>query len=272
MGKADVKDFFAAPVRMHIKTILPNLLREKRVSIFEVEDYLPELSEKLKAKISEEMADYGISLEKLWIHGVQKPEKDPFYIALNRQRGEKVTLVNQGEIDLQRAEYQRRVEIIGHAGTVQKRKMDIDAQRYKQEQLGFTYQQARGFDVMEKIAENEGSGSDLRNAAMGIGMGFGIGGTFSDAITNISNNTMMSGLNDAVKPSTAWNDDIPNDAPEMINLKKQMPSSSSKDDNDMNMFKRKIEKLTMMKDAGLLSDEELAVQKKLILDEIKQEK
>lgn len=268
LNQESIKNYFKAPITTHIKTMLPNILREKCVPIFEVESYLSELSEILKVRISDEMADYGIALEKFWVNTIIKPENDPFYITLNRQRGEKVTLVNQGEIDMQRADYQRRVGIIGHTGEVQKRKMDIDAKRYEQEQLGFTYQQERGFDVMEKIAENEGSGSDLRNAAMGIGMGFGVGGVFSDAITNISNNTMMSSLTEQVTPPPVQHNSF-DDIPGMIDLKEEVPSIVRSKDDDMNIFKKKLEKLAMMKEAGLLTEEEFAEQKKLLLDDLK---
>lgn len=268
LDQETIKKYFKAPITTHIKTMLPNILREKCVPIFEVESYLSELSEILKIRISSEMADYGIALEKFWVNTILKPENDPFYITLNRQRGEKVTLVNQGEIDMQRADYQRRVGIIDHTGEVQKRKMDIDAKRYEQEQLGFTYQQERGFDVMEKVAENEGSGSDLRNAAMGIGMGFGVGGAFGDAITNISNNTMMSSLTEPVTPPSTPNDAF-NGMPGMIDLKNEPSTPVKSKDDDMNEFKKKLEKLSMMKEAGLLSEEEFAEQKKLLLDEIR---
>lgn len=268
LDQETIKKYFKAPITTHIKTMLPNILREKCVPIFEVESYLSELSEILKARISDEMADYGIALEKFWVNTILKPENDPFYITLNRQRGEKVTLVNQGEIDMQRADYQRRIGIIDHTGEVQKRKMDIDAKRYEQEQLGFTYQQERGFDVMEKVAENEGSGSDLRNAAMGIGMGFGVGGAFGDAITNISNNTMMSSLTDPVTPPPAQNDSF-GGIPGMIDLKEETSAPAKSNDDDMSAFKKKLEKLNMMKEAGLLSEEEFAEQKKLLLEEIR---
>lgn len=268
LNQESIKNYFKAPITTHIKTMLPNILREKCVPIFEVESYLSELSEILKVRVSDEMADYGIALEKFWVNTIIKPENDPFYITLNRQRGEKVTLVNQGEIDMQRADYQRRVGIIGHTGEVQKRKMDIDAKRYEQEQLGFTYQQERGFDVMEKIAENEGSGSDLRNAAMGIGMGFGVGGVFSDAITNISNNTMMSSLTEQVTSPPVQHNSF-DDIPGMIDLKEEVPSIVRSKDDDMNIFKKKLEKLAMMKEAGLLTEEEFAEQKKLLLDDLK---
>ena len=274
LDQETIKRYFKTPITTHIKTMLPSILREKGVSIFELEAYLTELSEALKNRISVEMADYGIALEKFWINTILKPEDDPFYITLNRQRGEKVTLANQGELDLQKADYQRRVGLIDHTGEVQKRRMDIDAKRYEQEQLGFTYQQERGFDVMEKVAQNEGSGSDLRNAAMGIGMGFGVGGAFGDALTNISNNTMMSSLTDPMAPP-AQADPMGGGIPGMIDLKENAPAPAKAQpkeesaEDEMARFKRQLDKFVMLKEAGVLTEEEFIQQKNELIAEIK---
>ena len=150
-----LKNYFKAPINTLAKTLLPNIFRSKQISIFELEEYLSEVSELLRAEISKEMDDYGIVLEKFWINAILKPETDQIYIDLRRQRGEKITLANQGELDAQRAENLRRVSVIEHTGVAQKERIDVDTQRYKQEQLGITYIQERGFDVMEKIAGNE---------------------------------------------------------------------------------------------------------------------
>lgn len=262
-----IKKYFKTPITTHIKTLLPKILREKGYSIFEVETSLSEISDILKSRISEEMADYGIVLEKFWINTILKPENDPLYTTLNRQRGERVSLVNQGEIDMQRADYQRKVEVIQHTGEVQKKKMDIDTKKYEQDQLGYTYQQDRGFDVMEKIAENEGSGSDLRNAAMGIGMGFGVGGAFGDALTNISNNTMMSSLMEPVIPVQSSSEDQFN-TPEMIDLEKKEAKSETHNVGNSDDFKEKIKKLKMLLEEGVITEDEFQEYKMELLKEI----
>lgn len=266
LNQESIKKYFKAPITMHIKTMLPNILREKCVSIFELEAFLPELSGILKNKIADEMEDYGVSLEKFWINNILLPENDPFYKVLNTQRGEQVTIVNQGELDIQKAEYERRVDIIGHTGEIQKRRMDIETQRYEQEQLGYTYQQARGFDVMQKIAENEGSGSDLRNMAIGAGVGFGMGGTFGDIVQNISNNTMMSSLMDPVNPAPITTD-ISGNIPGMISLKEDVSAQHTEED-EMELFKKRLTKLKMMYESGLLSEEEFATEKRQLLKDL----
>lgn len=275
LDQEKIKKFFKAPITMHIKTMLPQILKEKGVSIFDVETDLSELAKVLKIKISEEMSDYGVSLEKFWINTILKPETDEYYIKINRQRAEKIALANQGELDLQRADIERKVGIISHAGTVEQTKMDIDMECYKQKQLGYTYQQGRGFDVMEEVARNEGSGSDLRNAAMGVGMGFGVGGTFGDVIANISNNTMMPGLMEPanMEPvnSIARQGKALDTVPGMISLKEEMTESINEEgetDEDMLVFKKKVEKLVFMRDKGMVTDEEFSIQKRMLLKEI----
>ena len=128
---------------------------------------------------------------------------------------------------------------------------------------------------MEKVAQNEGSGSDLRNAAMGIGMGFGVGGAFGDALTNISNNTMMSSLTDPMAPP-AQADSMGGGIPGMIDLRDTTATAPAKAqqreesaEDEMTLFKRKLDKLVMMKDAGILTDEEFAEQKNELIAEIK---
>lgn len=264
LDQETIKKYFKGPITMHIKTMLPNILRENMISIFDVENDLSGLSDILKKRISAEMADYGVSLEKFWISTILKPENDPTYKLLARQRAERVTLVNQGEIDAQRAAYEAKAGVIRHGGEVKKKKMDIDTQRYEQEQLGFTYQQRRGFDVMEEVAQNEGTGSDLRNAAMGLGIGFGAGGAFGQAMTDISQATGFSSLTTPVTPAPTVSEGK-SEVPGMISLKDE---ESKSEENEMEVFQKKVKKLQMMKESGLLTEEEFNKQKKALLESL----
>lgn len=271
-----LKRYFKVPITMHIKTMLPGLLQERNLSIFEVESSLTELSDIMRVRISQEMADYGVALEKFWISTIIKPKEDKFYNTLNYQRGEKKSIVQQGELDLQCADYQRRIGLIDYAGVIQKQKMDIEAQRYRQEQLGYTYQQARSFDVMEKMAANEGVG-DLQNAALGLGVGFGVGGTFGNAMKGVIDETLSS----AMKPPQplkqeqqveASVDSVP--VADIPMTKQTNPASEpvsecqKSQDVDIESFKVKIQKLTLMKDAGFLTDDAFDLQKSMLLNEI----
>lgn len=278
--------YFKTPITMHVKSLLPKLLQEKGVSIFEVEAYLPELSEQLKEKVSREMLDYGVKLVKFWINAISKPENDPVYRTLLRQRAERVTLVNQGEIDMQRANYDTQVQLIHHNAVAQKEKMNIDVKKYEQDILGYSWQMKEQMDVMKRLADNEGSGSDIRNMLTGASVGFGIGGTISQMFNNVAVSTMGSGMVDTpvsqcdidnISQSKIGGDDVPG----VVNLKeeisqdniihKSMHSGSKNkefEDDSIDIFKKKIEKLKELKNEGLITDEEFEQRKIDLLDSI----
>lgn len=278
--------YFKTPITMHVKSLLPKLLQEKGVSIFEVEAYLPELSEQLKEKVSREMLDYGVKLVKFWINAISKPENDPVYRTLLRQRAERVTLVNQGEIDMQRANYDTQVQLIHHNAVAQKEKMNIDVKKYEQDILGYSWQMKEQMDVMKRLADNEGSGSDIRNMLTGASVGFGIGGTISQMFNNVAVSTMGSGMVDTpvsqcdidnISQSKIGGDDVPG----VVNLKeeisqdniihKSMHSGSKNkelEDDSIDIFKKKIEKLKELKNEGLITDEEFEQRKNDLLDSI----
>ena len=60
-----------------------------------------------------------------------------------------------------------------------------DSRRYSQENEGYSYQQKRGFDVLEKMVENEGNSNDLFHAGLGLSTGIGIGKEINKNISNI---------------------------------------------------------------------------------------
>ena len=98
----------------------------------------------------------------------------------------------------------------------------------------------RGFDIAEKVAQNEAVG-EFTNMGVGFGTMAGVGGAVGGMVGGMMNDAM----NTATAPAT--------------------PSSAG---NDMTTFKAKVEKLTMMKEVGLLSEEEFNSMKAKLLSEI----
>ena len=80
----------------------------------------------------------------------------------------------------------------------------------------------------------------------------------------------MSSLTEPVTPPSTPSDSL-GGMPGMIDLKDEESTPATSKDDDMSKFKKKLEKLAMMKEAGILSDEEFAEQKKMLLDEIRGE-
>ena len=91
-----------------------------------------------------------------------------------------------------------------------------------------------GFDVARDLAQNEASG-DMTNLGIGLGMMGGVAKTMGD----IMGDTLGAATNDPVQT-----------------------------DNGMDAFKLKLEKLKLMKESGLLSDEEFANAKMALLKDL----
>lgn len=253
-------EYFKSAITMHIKDLLPKLLKEKKASIFEVENYLPEVSEKLRFKINEEMTEYGVEVVKLWTEAVVKPENDPLYQRVARIRADQSTIIQQGQLDLQKADFERRETEIRNAA-------EINVEKYRQDTLGYTYQQQRAYDVMQDMAKNEGTGSDIRNAFVGMGVGFGTAGVMGKAFENVANETFGEGL---FSSNQAINKEIEEDnyIPGMVNLDNEQEDDNSSfrkentteivnesETSAMDTFEDKVKKLKIMYDNGLIKKE-----------------
>lgn len=258
-----LKKYFKTPITAYIKSLLPNILRENKISIFEREAYLVNISEVLKEKISREMEDYGIALEKFWINTIVTPEDDEIFRTIRRQRGESVTLENQGRLDIRRTEIEKQKSLIMYSGEIEKGKMDIDVKKYEKEQLGADYLFTnRKFDVAEKLAENEGTGSDLRNSMIGLGIGMGAGAPFGRMMGDIVDST-VSGFSETGKEKIQKANST--DFPGMVKLESEAENLS---DNNWADIEQRLARILDLKEKGLISQEDYEKKKEKILNEI----
>lgn len=76
----------------------------------------------------------------------------------------------------------------------QKIVIDSKAQAVKREQEGYSYQQERGFDVAEKVAQNE-SVSQFTNMGVGLGTMAGVSGALGGMVgSNVREAVSEAGL------------------------------------------------------------------------------
>lgn len=119
--------------------------------------------------------------------------------------------------------------------------IDSQAQATKRAQEGYTYAQERGFDVAEKVAQNEAVGQ-FTNMGVGLGTMAGVGGAVGGVVGNAVNGAMQA----AAEP----------------------PAPAAQPADEMAAFKAKVEKLGIMKESGLITDEEFAAMKAELLKNI----
>ena len=263
LSQSRLVDYFRAFLMTKVKSYIAQTMKAKAISIFEIDEHLTSFSEDIRNLLVPDFLDYGVALEKFFVTSVLKPDGEPQYEKFKE-------LHFRQYADIAEASLNQRVRVIQAQTEAQETVIQSQAMATKRAQEGYSYQQERGFDVMGDVARNEGSGSDLRNAAMGIGIGFGAGGAFGNAINGIANGT-MNGLMEPI--GTPKKQDVPNDEiPGMIKLKEEVPNSpvthGNNQDDDMAVFKKKLDKLTMMKDSGIISAEEFEEKKKELLSMI----
>lgn len=255
-------DYFRAILMTRVKTYIARTMREKAISIFEIDSHLTEFSETLRRVLTPDFAEYGISLAKFYVTAILRPEGDAQYEKFKRLYFEQYATLAEAKIQGQK-------EIILAQTDAQKIIIQSQALATKRRQEGYTIQEEEGFKVMRDVARNEGSGSEVRNAAMNVGIGYGVGGMMGNEMQNIANHT-IGGLMDSVKnadtgyPETEENSAIPG----MIKLKTEEGELSKEQANEMAAFKKRLEKLSMMKEAGLLSEEDFEKKRQQILSEI----
>lgn len=263
LSQARLVEYFRAFLMTRVKSYIAQTMKTKKINIFEIDEHLSSLSCDIRELLVSDFLDYGILLEKFFITSVLKPDGDLQYEKFKE-------LHFRQYADVAEASLQQRVSVIQAQTEARRTVIQSQAIATKRAQEGYSYQQERGFDVMGDVAKNEGSGSDLKNAAMGVGMGFGVGGAFGNALNVIANGT-MNGLMEPVGMGKGQNQTQEDVIPEMINLKAEENVSDEENklmDDDMSVFKNKLDKLAMMKEAGILSEEEFVEQKKQLLNMI----
>lgn len=177
---------FRAFLMMRLKAHMSSQIKKQGINIFEIDENLVVLSEQLHKIFLLDFADYGISLERFFITTIIKPENDRAYQQFRDLHVRQYTEVTEARLRQQvgviEQEAQAQRTIIEAQGISQKRSIE-----------GYTYQQERGFEVAEKMAQNEAVGQ-MTNLGLGMGMISGIGNTVGQTVGGMVTNTMGSVL------------------------------------------------------------------------------
>ncbi len=178
-----------------VKSYIASVIKSENISIFEIDERLADFSAALKSALVSDFCDYGISLERFFVTKVMKPDGEPQYEKFKE-------LHFRQYADIAEAKIRQQTEIINAETEAQKTVIDSKAQATKRVQEGYTYGQERGFDVAEKVADNEASG-EFVNMGIGFGAMAGIGSAIGGMVGNIASDA----VNSAYKPA----DKIPDD-------------------------------------------------------------
>ena len=216
---------FRALLMSKIKPYIGKTMQEASFTIFESDSHMDELSTALHKLLISDFKEYGIKLENFFVSNIAKPNGEKAYEKFK-------DLHIRQYLDVAEAQLKQQITVIDEETEKKKRIIEAEGIAEKRKIEGYTYAQERGFEVAEKVAENEGVGNF---SSLGIGLG------------------MMGGVAGAVGGMTG--DAI-----------KQTENTAEQD--NMLAFKQKVEKLMLMKEAGILSEEEFNQQKMKLIDTI----
>lgn len=215
-----------------IKPYIAAAMQNSKYTIFEVDSHMAEFSSELHSMLITDFNEYGLSLDKFFVTTIAKPEGDTAY--------EKFKEIHIRQYsDVAEAKLRQQTDIINAQTEAQKTVIESQAMAQKRAQEGYTYSQERGFDVASKIAENESVG-EFTNMGVGFGTMAGVGGAVGGMVGGM--------MSDAINSATS-------------------PVARSVDDS-MAEFKQRLEKLVLMKESGILSDEEFSSAKQDLLKSI----
>ncbi len=230
LGQQKLIGFFRSFLMTRVKTYIAQVMKSNAINIFEIDENLTAFSENIHKLLIPDFADYGVSLERFFVTTVVKPDGD-------RQYEKFKELHFRQYADIAEAKLRQQTAVIDAQTEAQRVVIDSQAQATKRMQEGYTYAQERGFDVAERVAENEAVGQ-FTNMGVGLGTMAGVGGAVGSVVGNAVNGAM-----NAAEQSTPPTD-------------------------DMAAFKAKVEKLGIMKDSGIITEEEFNNMKAQLLSSI----
>lgn len=240
LGQENLTRYFRAFLMTRVKSYLAQVIREQKISIFEIDERLNEISSALLKMLQPDFVDYGIALEKFFITTIVKPDGEAAYEKFK-------SLHFRQYADIAEARLRQQTAVIDAETEAQKTVIESQAMATKRAQEGYTYQQERGFDVAQDVAKNEATGQ-FTNMGVGFGTMAGVGGAVGGVVGGAINNA-FDGIYNQPQQS-------------------QQPQQAQQSTDDMAAFKVKLDKLTMMKEAGMLSDEEFNNLKTQLLSSI----
>lgn len=230
LGQQKLISLFRAFLMTRVKTYIAQIIKEKKINIFEIDEKLTEFSQGIHELLIPDFIDYGLNLERFFVTNIVKPDGD-------RQYEKFKELHFRQYADIAEAKLRQQTDLIYAQTEAQKVVIDSQAQATKRAQEGYTYQQERGFDVAQTAAANEAVGQ-FTNMGVGLGTMAGVGGAVGGAVNSAVNSAM----------NTVENENNKND--------------------DMSQFRAKVEKLNIMKESGIISDEEFDKMKSQLLASI----
>ena len=186
LNRSRLGEFFRAFLITKVKSYIAQIIKTKKINIFEIDAQLQHFSEELHTLLQSDFLDYGVMLEKFLVMNISKPDGESQYENFK-------ALHFRQYADVAEAKLRQQTDLIYAQTEAQKVIIDSQAQATKRAQEGYTYQQERGFDVATEVAKNEATGQ-FTNLGIGLGTMAGVGGAIAGTVGDAMNNALTPAL------------------------------------------------------------------------------
>jgi len=178
-----VRSFFRAPLMSEVKSHLAAAIKDQNINILEIDQYMSELSEALRDRISPKFEEYGLCIPQFYITNVSLPEDDPNFKGIKNLISKAYLGVKQQEVaaSIAEAERQRKLieaqtdaqlEMIKAQGHAEAKKTEGLAEAEVMQAKGYTQKDVIDASVQKAFAQSIGN-----VGSTGGGGGNGGGGT-----------------------------------------------------------------------------------------------
>ena len=258
-----------------VKSNLSQAIKAEQFDILEIDEHLESLSAALLDKIRPGFEEYGLTIPQFYLSTVVLPEEDPNFRRLRELHTISLqTRMVRAEATVRTAQAQAEADVTAARRAIELEKQTTQteiARREAERELISAQAKAQaakmaGFAEAEIMAAQGVTKKDYIQAEVqkayaeglgNIGSGSGGGSAAGDLVG------MMAGL----KMAGAMMDQM-GDVFGAKSAQQAAPAAPAQPADDMAAFKAKLDKLTMMKDAGILSDEEFSNMKAQLLSSI----
>lgn len=260
LSQERLTSYFRGILMMHVKSYIAQIMRTSQISIFEIDEHLQDFSNSLLERLRPDFLDYGVSLQRFNVTAIVKPDGETNY-----ERYKNIFF--EESIGIREERLRQQKQLIQQETDSRKIVMESQAIAQKRKQEGYTYQQERGYDVAEKVAQNEGVGN-FTGMGMGLGMMGGVAGGMGATVAGLTAQALSPISNSFVQNDfDAAGDGSDLGMPQPISLKEDAPQTAGAAEGEsMEAFEIRLAKLERMK--GKIPDEMYQAKLKEIMDSI----
>ena len=170
----NIDEFFSSFILVKVKSYFAKIINKNEISIFEIDSHLNEFSEELKNLLASDFEEFGIELENFFVTTVMKPEDDRQYLEFKE-------LYFKQSVAVAEAQLRQKVALIDEETKAKSTIIDSEAKAHKRETEGYSYQDERQYNVLDKMASNNAVGQ-FTNMGVGLGVMSSVSSKVSDTV------------------------------------------------------------------------------------------